>query len=50
MRRSRSASADIAQGLEILGTIGRAVPYFAVAAIVVLGLIGLAIYLVVRAL
>jgi class 3 adenylate cyclase len=44
-----STVADIAKGMEVLGTVGRAAPYVAAAAIVVLGLIGLVIYLVVRA-
>jgi class 3 adenylate cyclase len=46
--RERTA-ADIAEGMEILTMVGRAAPYVAVAAVVVLALIGLAVYLVVRA-
>jgi hypothetical protein len=47
--RKRTA-AEIAEGMEMLGMIGRAAPYVLVAAVVVLVLIGLATYLVVRAL
>jgi class 3 adenylate cyclase len=47
--RGRMA-ADIAEGMEILGKIGRRAPYLVVAEIAALALIVLAIYLVVRAL
>jgi class 3 adenylate cyclase len=48
-QRGRTA-AEIAEGMELLGKIGRAAPYVALAAVIVLVLIGVAAYLIVRAL